>query len=194
MKYIDLTLQVKKTNKLYKWAETQLKKEIVMGHVGTHFDVYGDIQVPLDYMQTRGVVFDVSHITDREITCDDIDFDYIKPGDFVLIRTGCIERHPYGSGQYMKASTQFSWELIKELAMEQVKFVGIDAPDLRRGKDHEEADKLLLSYGAFVMENLTNLDQLDPEKVCKVLTMWQEDPEATGIKCRVVATQPEDDE
>lgn len=191
MKYIDLTLQVKKTNRVYKQAETQLKKHIVMGHVGTHFDVYGDIQVPLDYMQTRGILFDVSHITDREITIDDIDLDYIKPGDFVIIRTGSIERNPYGSGNYFSKSTVFSWELIQELALERIKFIGIDAPDLRRGKEHADADKLFLSHGTFVVENLTNLGEIQPHEVCKVLTMWHEDPEATGIKCRVVAVQPD---
>lgn len=190
VEYIDLTLQVKKTNRVYKMAEAQLKKDIVMGHVGTHFDIYGDIQVPLDYMQTRGILFDVSHIQDREITCDDIDLDYVKPGDFVLIRTGAIERHPYGSGLYFSEGPNLSWELIQELAMEGVKFVGIDAADLRKGKEHAEADKIFLSRGTFVVENLTNLDKIRPQEVCKVLTMWHEDPEATGVKCRVVAVQP----
>lgn len=191
MNYIDLTLQVKKTNRVYKQAEVQTKKNIVMGHVGTHFDVYGAIQVPLDYMNTRGILFDVSHITDREIVLDDIDLDYVKPGDFVMIRTGSIERHPYGSGLYFSNSTQFSWEVIQALAMERIRFLGIDAPDLRRGKEHIEADKLCLRYGTFVLENLTNLDKVAPEQVCKVQTMWFEDPEATGIKCRVVAIQPD---
>lgn len=191
MKYVDLTLQVKKTNRVYKQAEVQTKKNIVMGHVGTHFDIYGDVQVPLDYMATRGILFDVSHITDREVTLDDIDLDYVKPGDFVLIRTGSIERHPYGSGLYFSDSTQFSWEIIQALAMERVRFIGIDAPDLRRGKEHVEADKLCLRYGTFVLENLVNLDQITPMEMCKVQTMWFEDPEATGIKCRVVAVQPE---
>ena len=35
----------------------ETKKNIVMGHVGTHFDIYGDIQVPLDYMLSRGILF-----------------------------------------------------------------------------------------------------------------------------------------
>ena len=57
VKYVDLTLQVKKTNRVYKQAETQTKKNIVMGHVGTHFDIYGDIQVPLDYMNTNTIPY-----------------------------------------------------------------------------------------------------------------------------------------
>ena len=191
MKYIDLTLQVKKTNRVYKQAEVQNKRNIVMGHVGTHFDIYGDIQVPLEYMHTRGILFDVSHIVGREVTLDDIDLDYVKPGDFVMIRTGSIERHPYGSNLYFSDSTQFSWEFIEGLAMERVRFIGIDAPDLRKGHDHIDADKICLKYGTFVLENLVNLNQIDENQPCKVQTMWFEDPEATGIKCRVVAIQPD---
>lgn len=191
MRYIDLTLQVKKTNRVYKQAEIQNKKNIVMGHVGTHFDVYGEAQAPLEYMNARAILFDVSHIIGREVRLDDIDLDYVKPGDCVLFRTASIERHPYGSGLYFSDSTQFSWEIIQALAEEQIRFVGIDAPDLRKGKEHIEADKLLLKEGAFVIENLTNLEQIDTTQACKVQVMWMEDPEATGIKCRIIAIQPE---
>ena len=191
MKYTDLSLQVKKNNRVYKQAELQVKKNIIMGHIGTHFDVYGEMTLPLEYIQTRGVLIDVSDIKGREITSDDIDIDYIKEGDFVLIRTGSIERHPYGSGLYFSSSTQFSWELINELAAQKAKFIGIDAPDLRRGKEHIQADKVFLQYGTIVIENLVNLDKIKVDTVCKVLTMWLEDPDATGIKCRVVAVQPD---
>lgn len=190
MKYIDLTLQVGKRNKIYKWAEMQLKKNIIMGHVGTHIDVYEKKDIPLEYMQRRGILFDVTHIKDREITSDDIDFDYIKKGDFVLIRTGAIEKHPYGSGLYFTQSPVLAWELIEDLIDEGISFIGLDAPDLRRGNEHIEADKRCESNGVYVVENLTNLDKINPDEVCKILTMWHEDPEATGIRCRVVATQP----
>lgn len=194
MKYIDLTLTVRKTNKAYQWAQTQLKKEIVMGHVGTHIDIYDKPNIPLDYMQTRGVLLDASHVSEGEITSDDVDLDYVKPGDFVLIRTGAIERHPYGSGLYFRQSPILSWELIEELIDSKVRFIGLDAPDMRRGHEHVQADKMCESKGIYVVENMKNLDQINPDTVCKVLTMWHEEPEATGIRCRVVAVQPEDDD
>lgn len=192
MKYVDLTLFVKKTNRVYKQVEVQAQRHILMGHVGTHFDVYGDIQVPLDYMLTRGIIFDVSHIKKREVMLEDIAIDCIQPGDFVLMHTGSIERHPYGSNLYFGNSLQFSWELIEALAKKYVKFIGIDAPDLRKGhEEHPKADQMCLKYGAFVMENLINLDQLDLYLPFQVMTMWFEDPEATGIRCRVAAIQEE---
>lgn len=194
MKYTDLSLQVKKNSRIYKQAELQVKKQTIMGHIGTHFDVYGDMTLPLEYIQTRGILLDVSHVKGREVTVDDVDLDYVKEGDFVIIRTGSIERHPYGSGLYFSSSTQFSWELISELAAQKAKFVGIDAPDLRKGKEHIEADKIFLRHGTIVIENLVNLEKIDADTVCKVLTMWLEDPDATGIKCRVVAVQPEKEE
>lgn len=194
MKYIDLTLTVRKTNKAYQWAQSQLKREIALGHVGTHFDIYDRPNIPLEYMQTRGVLLDVSHIQGREITSDDVDLDYVKPGDFVLIRTGAIEKHPYGSGLYFKESPVLSWELIEELIDSRVSFIGLDTPDIRRGKEHIEADKMCEAKGIYVIENLKNLDKIKPDVVCKMLTMWHDEPEATGIRCRVVAVQPEDNE
>ncbi len=189
MKYIDLTLHVGKTNKIYKWAETQLKKDIVMGHVGTHIDVYDKKQIPLEYMQRRGIVFDVTHVRGREITSDDIDIDYIRKGDFVLLRTGAIEEHPYGSGLYFKQSPVLSWELIHDLIEERISFIGLDAPDIRKGNEHVEADKLCERNGIYVVENLHQLDKIKAEEPVKILTMWHEDLEATGVRCRVVATQ-----
>lgn len=190
MRYIDLTLKVGKNNKVYKWAQTQLQKHIVMGHVGTHIDVYNQQNIPIEYMQTRGILFDVSHIKDRDITSDDVDLDYIKKGDCVLFRTGAIERHPYGSGLYFVQGTQLSWELIEELIKERVRFIGIDGPDIRKGAEHIKADKLCEENGVYVIENLNNFNQINTEEVCKIMTMWHEDPDATGIKCRVVAVQP----
>lgn len=192
MQYIDLTLQVGKNNKVYKWAELQLQKDIVMGHVGTHIDVYEKPHIPLEYMQRRGIVFDVSHIKDRDITSDDIDLDYVKEGDFVLIRTGSIEKYPYGSKFYFEQSVSLSWELIEGLVEEKISFIGIDAPDLRKKKEHVKADQYCELHGVYVVENLINLNEVDPDKVCKILTMWHEDKEATGIRCRVVAVQPQD--
>ena len=194
MKYIDLTLKVGKNNKAYKWAQTQLQQHLVMGHVGTHFDVYDKRNIPIEYMQRRGVLLDASHVKDREITTDDLDLDYIKQGDFVMIRTGSIERHPYGSGLYFSQSVHLSWELIEALIEEQVAFIGIDAPDIRKPPEHIEADKLCERKGIYVIENLNNLNQIDTNRPCKMLTMWHEDSEATGIRVRVVATQPTEGE
>ena len=191
MKYIDLTLHVQKMNRVYKWAETQPNKERVMGHIGTHVDIYETKTIPLEYISTRGIVFDVSHITDREITTDDIDIDYIKPKDFVLFYTGCIQRNPYGSRYYFNKGVELSWELIEALIEERIAFIGLDAPDIRKGKEHIEAEKKCEKEKIYVVENLMNLDAIDPSNPCKIATMWLEDEDATGLRCRVVAMQPE---
>lgn len=189
MKHIDLTLQVHKTNRVYKMAQAQLKKEIVMGHVGTHIDIYETKTIPLDYIETRGIVFDVRHIEDREITSQDINVERVKEKDFVLIRTGVIETYPYGSGLYFKKNAVLSWELIEVLIQKKIYLLGIDGPDLRKEKEHVEADKLCEKYGVYVVENLVHLEDLEVHKQYKMHMMWLEDPEATGIKCRVVATE-----
>ncbi|MGL4361865.1 MAG: cyclase family protein [Cellulosilyticaceae bacterium] len=190
MYYTDLTVQVGKTNKVYQWAQIQINKERIMGHVGTHVDLFDKKTLPIEYMQRRGIVFDVRDITGREITTDDIDVDYIKKGDFVIFYTGMSEKYPYGSGRYFKEGPTFSWELIKTLAEEQVSLVGIDASDLRPGEEHIEVDQYLEKNKIFVVENLTNLGSLQVDQILKILTMWHETPDATGLRLRVVATQP----
>ncbi len=37
-----------------------------MGHIGTHFDAM-DKEFPLEYTQRNGIVFDVSHVINRDI-------------------------------------------------------------------------------------------------------------------------------
>ena len=68
---IDLTLPI--TPKMA--AEARGADSIVMsGHLGTHFDVM-DKEFPLEYTARRGIVWDVSHVTGRDIDVTDVDLD-----------------------------------------------------------------------------------------------------------------------
>ncbi|HBG10909.1 MAG TPA: polyketide cyclase, partial [Clostridium sp.] len=58
---------------------------------------------------------------------------------------------------------------------------------IRRGKEHEPADRLLEKNGIYVIENLSGLNQLLGIDVLKVYTLWFDDPVATGLQCKVVA-------
>ena len=56
-------------------AKSNEKKELA-GHLGTHFDVMDKV-FPLDYTERKAIVFDVSHITDRDIEIADIEAEKI---------------------------------------------------------------------------------------------------------------------
>ena len=64
---MDLTIKI--TPKMVTDAQGKEKKALV-GHLGTHFDVMNK-EIPLEYAERKGVVFDVSGIKDRDIDCAD---------------------------------------------------------------------------------------------------------------------------
>ncbi|MBQ9160270.1 MAG: hypothetical protein IJ122_02960 [Methanobrevibacter sp.] len=71
---VDITLKV--TSELRKTASKNLDLALV-GHIGTHFDVM-DKEFPLEYTRRKGIVFDISEISDRDILISDIDLDNIS--------------------------------------------------------------------------------------------------------------------
>ncbi len=76
---IDLTVEV--TPKAAADAQGNEKKALT-GHLGTHFDVM-DREFPLEYVKRKGLVFDVSQISGRDIESGDIFLDRVEAGMFV---------------------------------------------------------------------------------------------------------------
>ena len=181
---IDITLSV--TPKMQDTASENTAKSLI-GHMGTHFDVM-DKAFPLEYTLRHGVVFDVSHIRDRDIEAEDIDLQQVRPGMFVAFYTGFVEEVEYGTQAYFKTHPQLSFALIDALLEKRISIIGVDCAGIRRGKEHVPADQHCADYGVFVVENLANLKSVlavgakfaartYPVRYCGV----------TGLPCRVVA-------
>ncbi|MCY6355064.1 cyclase family protein [Clostridium sp. ZS2-4] len=187
--FIDLTLKLSKDHPAFQWAATQKNHLMARGHLATHIDVYEKTQVPLEYMESRGIIFDVSGIEDRKILKDDIDINMIKPGDFVIFMTEIMKESPYGENKYVTEHPELSWDLIKELINKKIHFIGIDAAGIRRGKEHIEVDKMCERKGVFVIENMTNLNTLKAniKEEFKIYTLWIDYEDYTGLPCRIVA-------
>ena len=88
---IDITLKI--TPKMVKDAQGNEKKALV-GHLGTHFDVMNK-EFPLEYTRRKGIIFDVSNITERDIEITDIDLSKVEKDMFVAFYTGFIEKEGY---------------------------------------------------------------------------------------------------
>ena len=182
---IDLTTKVKE-ELVEPWLAKQEKKHIALGHVGTHLDTYLKSEIPLEYFKTRGVLIDASSYSEkREIDVKDVKKYEIKKGDFVLFRTDRINK-TYGTVEYFKDHPELSQDLIKYLAKKEVAFIGIDAAGIRREKEHTPADKYCEEKNVYVIENLCNLDKINFDEM-NIYTMWLEDKETTGLRCRVIA-------
>lgn len=181
---IDITLKI--TPKMTKDAQGNQKKALV-GHLGTHFDVMNK-EFPLEYTRRKGVVFDVSEVSDRDIDISDIDLDAIESDMFVAFYTGFIEKIGYGSKVYFTEHPQLSNELIDVLLDKGVSIIGIDFAGVRRGKEHTPTDQRCADRGVFIIENLCNLKAvLDNSGHFQANTYPMNYAEMTGLPCRVVA-------
>jgi kynurenine formamidase len=185
MKY-DITTQVDQCL-MEQWLSTQENRHLATGHVGTHLDTYEKSVIPLDYISCPGILWDVSDIAEnREISLSDIVNLHIPENAFLLIRTGRNGREKYGTVDYFMEHPQLSNELIQWLSNQSLRFLGIDCSGIRRGKEHEPADRMLEKNDIFVIENLSGLNQLLDTDVFQVYTLWFDDPVATGLRCKVV--------
>ncbi|MBO4400313.1 MAG: cyclase family protein [Selenomonadaceae bacterium] len=182
---IDLTY-VLTNGKIAKMRGGNYKGLVSLGHMGTHFDVMDKI-FSLDYSELRGVAFDVSHISDRDVEISDIDAEKVRADDFVLFYTGTIERYEYASDDYSKNFPQISWGLIKNLVERKVKIIGVDTRGLRKGGEHPKADQFCADNNVFVVENLVNLGKICGAENLTIHTYPMNIRGFTGIPTRVVA-------
>lgn len=183
----DLTISVENTM-IDEYLSKQENKILAQGHIGTHLDIYNKSKIPLEYFKRRGIILDAYDIAERkEIGLEVLGDGEIKPGDFVLIRTGRIERYSYGTREYFLNHPVLSLELIDYLIDKRISFIGIDCPGIRsNGIEHQNADKYCEENGVYVVENIINLDELLDRKFT-VYTMWIDDVNATGLRCRLLA-------
>lgn len=181
---IDITLPVSPEMLGTAWKNTD---KSLVGHLGTHFDVMNK-EFPLAYTQRKAVVFDVSHITQRDIEVQDIDLSSVEADMFVAFRTGFIHLEEYGTRTYFKEHPQLSNSLIDALLDKQISIIGIDCAGIRRTPEHVPTDQRCADSGVFVIENLWDLEQLltlggqftantYPMRISGI----------TGIPCRVIA-------
>lgn len=184
--YIDLTLPITPDIAI---SSQSLSKNL-LGHIGTHFDVMDKI-FPLEYTCLDGVVFDVSHVVDRDIDIQDIDLHSIHDNMFVAFYTGFIQKVSYASDGYFSTHPQLSYRLIEELLSRKISIIGIDCSGIRRGKEHTPTDQRCADCGVFVVENLLNLDQVISHSCTFVAHTYPMNiTNLTGLPCRVVAQIP----
>lgn len=181
---IDITLKV--TPKIMNDVNDNVNKSLI-GHVGTHFDVMNK-EFPLEYTERKGVVFDVSLVTGRDIEISDIDYNKVSKDMFVAFYTGFSDKESYGSKVYFKEHPQLSKELIDALLDKEISIIGVDFAGIRRGKEHTTADQHCADKDVFIVENLCNLKAvvgLDGDlTICTYPVNYVG---LTGLPCRVIA-------
>ena len=181
---IDITLKV--TPALSSEAQGNQDRSLV-GHLGTHFDVMNK-EFPLEYTRRQGIVFDVSHIRERDITGADIDLARVEKDMFVAFHTGFLEEVGYGNRTYFGNHPQLSDALIDELLDRGVSIIAVDCAGVRRGREHTPKDQYCADRGCFVIENLCSLQTvLDCGGRFVAHTYPMRFEGITGLPCRVIA-------
>jgi len=153
---IDITLKI--TPEMQENAR-KLEKPELAGHLGTHFDVMNK-EFPLEYTERKGIVFDVSRISDRDVDLSDIDLGKVEKDMFVAFYTGFADREEYGSAEYFKNHPQLSDALIEALVGKGISIIGLDFAGVRRGKEHIPKDQWCADRGVFIIENLCSLKEI----------------------------------
>jgi len=129
-------------------------------HVGTHMDAPSHMiangknldQFPLEKFSGRGVYIKI----DNEFITDEVKQVPIQEGDIVLFHTGMASN--YHDPAYFDAYPSIPEDLAQYLVEKKVKIVGVDmcSPD----KPPFPIHKILLGAEVLIIENLTNLEQL----------------------------------
>lgn len=170
-------------------ATGQIPPVVQFGHIGTHFDVMNK-KFPLENTEQRGILFDVSHVKEREIAASDINLDKITEHDFIMFYTGCLQENKFGTAEYLQTRLELSDALITNLVNKKVSMIGIDFPGIRKPAEHFRADQYCADNGVFVIENLANLEILlaaakgQPFLVHTYPVNYEG---LTGLPCRVIA-------
>lgn len=187
---IDLTMKLSKDNPIFKRVLESERPFFALGHVGTHVDIMEGNIIPLDYLNSRGVVFNVEEKRKEEVSSKDVNLDLVKENDFVFFYTGQIERFEYGSQDYFKDYPQLSNELIDQLIDKKIRFIGIDAAGVRRGKEHAPIDRKCARNGVFIIENLCHLGEIKKKfqmtEGFSVTSTWWDQEGMTGLPCKVI--------
>ena len=183
---MDLTVLI--TREMIADAQ-QNEKKALAGHLGTHFDVMNK-EFPINYVERKAIVFDVSSVKDRDIDTEDVDLSKVEENMFVAFYTGFIEEEGYGSKRYFHDHPQLSNALIEQLLDLNISMIGIDCAGIRRGEEHTPKDQYCADRGVFVIENLCNLKSLLGKESSKQFTANTYPVKyagMTGLPCRVVA-------
>ncbi len=194
---IDLTLKVTKefnesisTNKkMDNFTHLNNIFDVKLGHLGTHFDAM-DKEFPLNYTKRKGLVFDVSGLSNQEIDVSDIDMNLISSEMFIAFYTGYIEKELYGTKSYFTSHPQLSNDLIEKLIDRKISIIGIDFAGVKRGAEHQTTDQYCADRGVFIIENLCNLDKVLNQKKVREFTANTYPinfEDMTGLPCRVIA-------
>jgi len=125
-------------------------------HTATHVDlVFPGNRIDPQRMIGVGKLLDVTQVPGGEIGLSHVEHQVdLEERDFVFFRT---DWNKFANTEKYYNHPELSMDVIEWLISKKVNAIGIDALGLGRGPKHGMYDRLLVTNGIFVIENLANL-------------------------------------
>ncbi len=208
MRVVDLTHAFNKSISIYPGGEppviedaatvekdgAAVKHISIYSHMGTHMDAPAhmiangrtlDDYSPSNFIG-KALVIDVSHLGKRIGFEDVLPFGpWLQDVKFVFFKTNWSKH--WGKPEYLKGFPVLTKKAANWLCEQRVRGIGIDAISIDSVDTKEyPVHKILLRCEMFIIENLTNLDQL-PEKPFDVACLPMKIENADGAPTRVMA-------
>jgi kynurenine formamidase len=214
MRVVDLSQEIHPDLKVFPsypqpcilpWNKRQItgfESEVIFmaAHTGTHIDAPYHFdsdglkvdQLPVDWLLSQAVLIDLGEVKARgKITANDIrqvlkkTDAKIEPNDVVIVKTGWSVHAD--EDRYVTDYPGLTVDAAKFLLESGMRALGVDSPD----PDHPElagfpVHNLLLPKGRLIIENLSNLDQIDRTRF-KFMALPLKLKAATGSPIRAVA-------
>lgn len=214
MRVVDLSQEIHSDLKVFPsypqprilaWNKRQVtgfESEVIFmaAHTGTHVDAPYHFdpnglkvnQLPLDWLLSQAVLIDLGPVeAKRKITVSDLSRvlrdtnTKIEPNDVVIVKTGWSLHAE--EDRYVTDYPGLTVDAAQFLLDSGMKALGVDSPD----PDHPEISgfpvhNLLLPKGVLIIENLSNLDQIDRRRF-KFMALPLKLRAATGSPIRAVA-------
>ena len=126
-------------------------------NLGTHIDMMNPMEIEKERFIASGIKFDISNIIDRPVELTDLDLSLIEEGIYVLFQTNWDK---YLGDEKSFNHPEVSMEVLKYLVSKKINMIGIDCLGLAKGKNHLIFDKYAADNKTYIIENLTNLNNI----------------------------------
>lgn len=145
-----LSIEVNEDHPAYQWARRQSDSVAAFGHIGTHIDCYSKGPHKSEY-QVETVVIDCRVAMPTMAMVKGLDMG----GKGVVLYTGNLERHDYGTPAYGKCATHLTSEVLDHILGQGAAFILIDSYGIgAHGEEHISFDRRCEDHDCFVIENI----------------------------------------
>lgn len=169
---------------ILEWLKKQDSKQ--QKHIGTHIDTYKNTYIDFDTSKISTLIVDV--MGEEEIGIDTVKNISLEETEFIIFRTGYMEKYGYGSRKYFhdRPLPKLTFDLVDYLIDKGIKFIGIDLHGIMHGSEHKKIDIYCEEKNVYVIENICNLDKVNTAFHSRLSFIQDKDATAIPVSIAVL--------